>query len=117
MIAVVDDDPFVRRALERLLRAYGHVVTAFESGEQFLDSLSASRPACVVLDLHMPKVDGFDVLKMLAEEAVSIPVVVVTADGDPPVFARVKRLGAIACLKKPVDAGRLLVEISAALQN
>src|SRR5262245_36339477 len=103
MIAIVDDDPFVRRALERVLRASGYMVTVFESGEQFLDSLGASRPDCVVLDLHMPKVDGFDVLKALAEAA-PIRVVVITADENPQVALRVKRLGAVACLKKPVNA-------------
>ena len=117
MVAIVDDDPFVRRALERLLRASGYKVAVFESGEQFLDSLSASRPDCLVLDLHMPKFDGFDVLKALAQELDGIPVVVVTADENPQVAERVKRLGAAVCLRKPVDAGTLLVGISAALEH
>ena len=117
MIAIVDDDPFVRRALERVFRSSGYGVMVFESGEQFLDSLDASRPDCVVLDLHMPKIDGFDVLRVLAEEPDFIPVVVVTAEDNPQVAARLKRMGAAACLTKPVDAGMLLVEISAVLEH
>ena len=117
MIAIVDDDPLVRRAVERVLRASGYMVAVFESGAQLLDSLRASRPACIVLDLHMPKVDGFEVLTILAKEPTPIPVIVATADENPLIAVRVKRLGAVACLKKPVDAGMLLVEISAALQH
>ena len=113
MIAIVDDDPLVRRGLARLLRSAGYATTPYASGSDFLRTLKHARPEYVVLDLHMPEVDGFDVLTALHEGQFNIPVIVVTADQDPQTAARVKRLGAAACLAKPVHEEALLRQISA----
>jgi CheY-like chemotaxis protein len=60
-VAVVDDEAPVRTALGRLLRLADYEVAAFACGEEFLESLAARRPDCVVLDVHMPRLTGFDV--------------------------------------------------------
>lgn len=117
MIAIVDDDPSVRRGLERLLRAAGYTVAGYASGAEFLQALGHTRPKYVVLDLHMPQIDGFGVLTALAKEQQQIPAIVVTADQDPQTAVRVKRLGGTACLTKPVDETVLLELIEAALQS
>ena len=116
LIAIVEDDGLVRRAMERLLRAAGYRVVSYASGADFLHSLHDRRPACVVMDLGMPVGTGFDVLTLLRREPGRTPVVVTTADDSPQTRAHVIVLGASACLDKPVDDTVLLDAISAALQ-
>ena len=117
MIAIVDDDPSVRRALARFVRASGYSVTTYDSGKAFVGSLERLRPQCVVLDLNMPQTNGFDVLTALADTASGIPVIVITADHAPPIAERVQQMGAAACLPKPVDEDALLRSISTALRE
>jgi FixJ family two-component response regulator len=117
VIAVIDDDPSVRRALERLLRSAGYGVSAHGSGAEFLRSLEVSLPACVVLDVHMPELTGLDLLPALRERLNGRAVLVVTADQNPRTRRRAMALGAVACLSKPLDDAALLEAIAAALQQ
>jgi FixJ family two-component response regulator len=78
LIAVVDDEEPVRKALTRLLRSADLDVETFPSGVEFLESLPTRRPDCVVLDLHMPLMDGFEVQARLAESSAPVPVVTIT---------------------------------------
>jgi FixJ family two-component response regulator len=94
MIAIVDDDDAVCRALRRLILASNMDATTFSSGQTFLDSLSNTSPDCVLLDLHMPGVTGEDVLKALADAGHDLPVIVVTGRDDPGNRALVLALGA-----------------------
>ena len=81
LVAIVDDEEPIRKALTRLLRSAGLDVESFPSGGDFLASLPNHRPDCVVLDLHMPVVSGFDVQTRLADSGV--PVVIITGhDSD-----------------------------------
>jgi FixJ family two-component response regulator len=115
-IAVVDDEPAVCKAFARLLRAARFEVATFCSGAEFLSSLSARMPACVVLDLHMPVMSGLDVQSRLAADLVmKLPVVVVTAHDSPESQQRVLTAGAVAYLRKPVDARNLLEAIRAGI--
>jgi FixJ family two-component response regulator len=119
-IAVVDDEPAVLKALERLLRAAKFEVATFNSGAAFLASLTARAPACVVLDLHMPGMNGFDVQARLAEAAAidtnhRIEVVIITAHDSAVSQQRALSNGASAYLRKPVDAQPLLDAIRAAV--
>ncbi|HEY6931261.1 MAG TPA: response regulator, partial [Thermoanaerobaculia bacterium] len=77
-IAVVDDEESVRRALSRLLRSAGFDSETFPSGDEFIETFSESPPDCIVLDLHMPKVDGFRVQSWMAKAGIRIPVIVIT---------------------------------------
>ena len=83
LIAIVDDEEPIRKALRRLLRSAGMDVESFPSGVEFLESLTTEWPDCVVLDLHMPVMNGFEVQAQLADLRVTIPVVIITGhDSD-----------------------------------
>jgi len=114
-IAVVDDEEAVRKALQRLLRSVGMAVETFPSGAEFLDAMRTREPDCVVLDLHMPGVNGFDVQARLAESGKRVPVVVITGHDTVETQARVMIGGAAAYLLKPIDEQVLLDAIAAAI--
>jgi FixJ family two-component response regulator len=115
LIAVVDDDPFVRKALERLLRSAGLSVETFASGAEFLASANDHQPDCVVLDLHMPEVSGFEVQSRLARAHAGVPVVVITGHDTPESRSRALGGGAKSYLTKPVDDETLLKAINTAM--
>jgi FixJ family two-component response regulator len=108
VVAVVDDEPDVRRALQRLLASVGIRVEEYGSGASFLASLAHHAPDCVVLDLHMPELSGFDVQAVLARQEHPTPIVVITGHDTPTARARVLGAGAAAYLCKPVDDEALL---------
>lgn len=115
LIAVVDDDAFVRRALERLFRSAGHSVEVYPSGAEFLGCVQERRPDCVVLDLHMPEVNGFEVQLQLARVAPKLRVVIITGHDTPESRSRSLKNGAAAYLCKPVDDEMLLKAVADAL--
>jgi FixJ family two-component response regulator len=117
LIAVVDDEESVRRALERLIRSARLDAETFPTGDEFLETLPDHTPDCLVLDLHMPKVDGFQVQAWLARAKVQIPVIVITGHDTPEAQARALKGGAVAYFRKPVDGDALLDAISAALAS
>jgi FixJ family two-component response regulator len=113
-VAVVDDDPAVRRALARLLRSADYSVETFNSGTQFLKDGDEGAFECVVLDLHMPHTTGVDVQITLAQRGSALPVVVITGEDSSEARSRCLSLGAARYLKKPVDEAVLLDAIDAA---
>ena len=115
LLAVVDDDEDVRAALTRLIGSAGFAVESFASGGAFLRSVEDHKPACVVLDLHMPEISGFDVQRSLGTLHAAVPVVVITGHDTPQSRARAAQLGARAYLCKPVNDEALLAAIDAAL--
>lgn len=117
LIAVVDDEESVRIALRRLLRSASLNVETFSSGLEFLDSLKAHQPDCVILDLHMPQVNGFAVQARLAEKSIRVPTVVITGHDSEETRARALAGGAAAYLRKPVDDQTLLDAINMAVQT
>jgi FixJ family two-component response regulator len=114
LVAVVDDEDSVRRALERLIRSAHLDAETFPSGDEFLESLPEHAPDCLVLDLHMPQVDGFAVQDWLVRARLRIPVIVITGQDTPEAHARAMKAGAVAYLTKPVDADALLGAIATA---
>ena len=117
LIAVVDDEEPVRKALARLIRSAGFEVTMFPSGVEFFQSLPSVRPDCVVLDLHMPLMNGFEVQARLAAPGPPIPVVIIT--GHDSVDSRDRALAGrpAAYLRKPVNDQTLLDAIELALSQ
>lgn len=113
-IAVVDDDLEVRAALARLVASAGFEVNDYGRGDDFLQAAARCRPDCVVLDLHMPGMSGFDVLQALAQQRIDVPVVAITGYDSPAARASALDLGACAYLCKPVDELALLSAIAAA---
>ena len=115
LLAVVDDDADVRVALTRLVSSAGFAVETFASGTEFLRSVQDHEPDCVVLDLHMPEMSGFDVQGALAVEHAAVPVVVVTGHHTAESRTRAMQMGARAYLCKPVDDEALLAAIGGAI--
>jgi FixJ family two-component response regulator len=110
-IAIVDDDPFVLRALARLLRTRALHPRTFESAEDFLGTLSEGLPQCLIVDLQMPKMSGLELQQHLCRSGVEIPTIVITAHGDVQARERCECAGAIAFLKKPLQEETLFAAI------
>jgi two-component system response regulator FixJ len=103
LVAVVDDDAGVRTGLGRLLRSAGYSAAVFASGEEFLTSIGSNCPDCLILDLRMPGMDGFEIMTNLAAAGITLPVIVLTSFPSDEVRRRAKRAGALAFLEKPVE--------------
>lgn len=116
-IAVVDDEVSVRRALQRLLRSAGLEVDVFPSGAAFLRSLPQAVPDCLVLDLHMPDVNGFHVQERMAEMGIRLPMLIITGHDTPEARSRAIAGGADVYLLKPIDDRVLLDGIGYALSR
>jgi len=117
LIAIVDDEESVRKALSRLMRAAGFNVETFSSGADFLRAVEQRPPHCVVLDLRMPHLSGFDVQRALKQAASQVPVVIITGDDSPESRALALGQGAKAYLRKPVDDTMLLDAIQTAMRS
>lgn len=102
LVAVVDDNASVRKALTRLLRTSGYDVKAYASGPEFLHSLRMRVPDCVLLDMHMRPLDGLEVHSELSRRGTAVPVVFISAVSDVAVRRRALKQGAVAFLKKPL---------------
>jgi len=117
LIAIVDDEEPIRKAWRRLLRSAGLEVDAFPNGAEFLESLAIRRPDCVVLDLHMPLISGFEVQARIMESGVPVPVVIVTGHDSDETRERALAGQPVAYLRKPVDEQVLLDAIELALSH
>ena len=115
LLAVVDDDEDVRVALTRLVSSAGFAVETFASGAEFLRSVQDHEPDCVVLDLHMPAMSGFDVQGALASGHPTVPVVVMTGHDTPESRVRAVQMGAKVYLRKPINDEALLAAIGDAI--
>jgi FixJ family two-component response regulator len=115
LLAVVDDDADVRVALTRLVSSAGFNVETFASGAEFLRSVQDHQPDCVVLDLHMPEMTGFDVQGALTRTHPSVPVVVMTGHDTAEARVRAAEMGAKVYLCKPINDEALLAAIDEAV--
>lgn len=100
-VYLVEDDDAVRASLSALLQLADIDVTEFASGSAFVGALAGLAPACVVLDMRMPGMDGIAVLQHMADQGIDWPVLVMTGHPDPGIAAAVLRRGAIEFLEKP----------------
>lgn len=107
-IAVVDDEEPVRKALGRLLESVGMTVETFTGGGDFLGSLGTRRPDCLVMDLHMPGMSGFELMERLRG---SVPVIVITGQDSQEAEMRATDAGAGIYLRKPVNGHELIEAI------
>jgi FixJ family two-component response regulator len=117
VISIVDDDPSVRRALQRVIKSAGYIVEAFASAREFLDSSQQGRIACLILDIHLDGggLNGFELQERLAAERSAIPVIFITAHDNSPTRERARRSGVAAYLPKPLDDLTLLDTIRTAV--
>ena len=116
LLAVVDDEESVRRALARMLSASQFEVDVFASGEEFLDSLRTRLPDCVILDYRMPGLTGRDVQRQLGLAQLRVPIIVVTAHDHPALREQCLADGAVAYLAKPLHRERLVGLINDAIR-
>jgi len=114
-VAIVDDEEPVRKALKRLLRASGLDAESYASGQAFLEAAALREPDCVLLDLHMPRMSGLQVLRALQAARRALPIIVITAHDAPETREQCLAAGASAFLRKPLEEHELLDTITAAL--
>lgn len=114
VIAILDDEPEMRKALRRLLGCRGFRVEEDQRAEDLLATLDLHPPDYLLLDLHMPGLNGFDVLEAFHSRRSPVPIIVITAHDERGTAERARALGASAYLKKPVDRDVLLAAIEAA---
>jgi FixJ family two-component response regulator len=115
LIAVVDDDDSIRRALSRLLRGSNFDVQTFATGREFLNSLRGHRHDCVILDFQMPELTGADVQCLLSLAEINLPVIIMTACDHPFIREECLRGRAVACIAKCDLQDHLIVMIAAAM--
>ena len=114
-IGVVEDDPSFLRALRRLLSGAGFSVATFASAEEFLASDSAGGTACLVLDVHLRGMSGFDLQEQLATAGRRIPTIFITAHDDS--VTRERARAGVAYLRKPFREEALVAAIRKALDS
>jgi FixJ family two-component response regulator len=117
LVAIVDDDEFVRHALGGLMKAAGFSALAFASAEEFLNSGAHEHTACLIADIRMPGLSGLDLQAKLNEGRHRIPIIFITAQGDEKMRMRALRAGAVEFLTKPFDDEVLLDSVRAALDK
>jgi FixJ family two-component response regulator len=111
VVSVVDDDESVRDSLPDLLRSFGFKARAFASGEAFLASDRIDATQCLVLDIAMPGMSGPEMYAELTRLGRKMPVIFITAHGNPCLCEQLLQQGAVACLAKPFDPEVLVAAV------
>lgn len=117
MIFIIDDDLSLRKSLLLLLRAVGFEARAFRSAEDFQKNALINNDDCILLDLRMPGMNGFDLMETLISKGIHAPVICLTAFDDEKTRQRARELGAVACFTKPVDDQALIDAINWVIQT
>ena len=117
LVAFVDDDESMRRAVARLFRSTPYDTATFDCARGFIESLWSKVPQCVILDLHMRDLTGFELQQRLADMGYRFPYIVVTAQNEPGSRERCLAAGARFYLRKPVEAEDLVSAVAAVLDH
>ena len=107
-ILIIEDSGFSRRRLVEILGADGSETLEAANGYEGVEKAEKLKPDCIVLDLLMPEMDGFGVLKALKERSLTIPVIVLSADVQDTTQTECRQLGAVTFIKKPLNENELL---------
>jgi two-component system response regulator FixJ len=116
-VYVVDDDGPVCRALSVLLGTYGFSVDTFTSAKDFFNAVPNSAPGCLLLDIHMPGLDGWETLRQIAESGSNRPVILISANKDGDLNKRASIAGAVGFLQKPFNDQALVYLINGAVEK
>ncbi len=116
-VYVIDDDPSVRKSLQRLLTVYGFMVKTYASAQEFMGDIEVKSPDCLVLDVRLPGLDGLELQKLLGEKGMAIPIVFITGHGDIPMSVRAMKAGAVDFLAKPFSDEDLLSAVKQAIEK
>lgn len=114
LIYVVEDDAGVRRSLERLLDAAGFRAISYETPAAFLNAAPSLSAGCILLDMRMPDMDGLELQACLIELGISLPVILMTGQGDVQGAVRAMKAGAVDFIEKPFSDAVLFNAIKAA---
>ncbi|MBF0479493.1 MAG: response regulator transcription factor [Candidatus Omnitrophica bacterium] len=106
-VYIVDDDYTFRESLEELTGRMGYKVQGFGSAEDFLKQNLVQRPACLLLDMYLPRLDGFALQEDLQDKGIAVPIIFITGHGDIPMSVKAIKQGAVDFLLKPFNAGEL----------
>ncbi|SFU75141.1 MULTISPECIES: response regulator transcription factor [Bradyrhizobium] len=101
VISVLDDDPYVRAAINNLLESRGYTVHTFASADEFLRSTDSTDASCVIADVQMPFMTGIDLLTQMRAQGSATPFIFITAFPDESVRVRALKAGAVCFLGKP----------------
>jgi two-component system response regulator FixJ len=107
-VFLVDDDEAVRDSIRTLLESCGFRVRDYASGPDFLADPDGAGPGCLITDMHMPGMNGLELIGAMQVRARRLPVIVITARADARLFARLRDAGASAVFEKPLDEESLL---------
>ncbi len=110
-VAIVDDDETVRRALRRLIASLAYTPVEFASGEAFLAELASTTFSCALIDLHMPDLNGIDVVVRMQRDGRDVRAIVITGGDEPKMRERCLKAGAAAYLIKPVERDTVFATI------
>jgi FixJ family two-component response regulator len=116
-VAVIDDDPSLRKALARLLSVVGYRVEAFASAEDFLSAVGSSKANCLLVDINLGGLSGLDLVRRLMSAGRNLPVVFMTGSKGDTVRQQCIDLGCVAFLRKPVPESVLMKTIARAIQS
>jgi len=117
LVAIVDDDRSVQNAVKDLMESAGLSARCFGSAEEFLEWNQRNQTACLVLDVRMPGMSGLELQTRLNAEGSSIPIIFITAHGEPKMKMQAMRAGAVGFLSKPFDHEVLLEKVRPALKG
>lgn len=115
IVAVVDDDPSMLNAIECLLNSFGFDVKKFNSAEAFVRCEPFENIACMVLDIHLGGMSGFDLRRLLSDRGHKLPIIFITAVDDEPIVKMAKDGGCVAFLRKPFPSSSLIDAINQAM--
>jgi FixJ family two-component response regulator len=115
LVAVIDDDEAFRTALVELLCLLGYVAKGFASAEEFIAMEGGTSCDCVITDIHMPGMSGFDLKQLLASRDAKLPVIMITARAEPGLEARAIASNAVCLLRKPFESNALIECLDRAL--
>jgi FixJ family two-component response regulator len=116
-VFIVDDEPSVRKAVERLIRSAGLEAMTFGSPEAFLNAYSPNAHGCIVLDVAMPGISGLELQQALARDGAAPPIIFLSGRGDIPMTVRAMKQGAVDFLTKPIDGDELLKTVRLAIDR
>jgi FixJ family two-component response regulator len=108
MVHIIDDDKYVRRGFEILFKSAGLDCKSFGSAEEFLEILHTSVTDILILDMHMPGMNGCELLEHLSTQEVFLPVIIITAFDEAASRECARKYGALAYMRKPVDSEALI---------
>ena len=117
LVAIVDDDRSVQSAVKDLMESAGLSARCFGSAEEFLEWNQRNQTACLVLDIRMPGMSGLELQTRLNAEGSSIPIIFITAHGEPKMKMQAMTAGAVGFLSKPFDHEVLLEKVRPALKG